>query len=93
MTEATKVKLAAALRAVGFEHLATRAAAGEFSDFDGLGAMPKIVLVGELTKIYKNHNLTSDVIQSAHRIACEVRDGKWDDSAEEAAAWMKKRKK
>jgi len=89
MTEPTKLRLAHALRSAGFEALANRAETGEFSDFDSPHATPKIILARELAKIYQNYSLTSPVMAAAARIAVEVKDGKWDDSKEEAEAWAK----
>lgn len=85
--ESTKSKLAHALRAAGFEQLANRAEQGEFSDFEGPHAVPKVELVGELSRIYKNPVIASVVCQKAHVIAQQVMRGEFDDTKEEAEAW------
>lgn len=87
--EPTKIKLAHALRSAGFEQLANRAELGEFSDFEGPHALPKVELVGELGKIYKNPSIAADICQKAHVIALQVMRGEFDETKEEAEAWAK----
>jgi hypothetical protein len=87
MMESTKVRLAHALRSAGFEQLANRAEQGEFSDYEGPHITPKVELVGELSKIYKNNSLAAATCQMAHNIASQVMRGEFDDTEEEARAW------
>jgi hypothetical protein len=89
MSEPTKALLANALRAAGLGSLADRAATGEFSDFESEHELPKLELIGALSKIYKNGNISAGVCQRAHAIAQAVMRGEWDDTADEAEAWAK----
>jgi hypothetical protein len=86
--EKTKLRLAVRLQEISTE-LATRAESGEFSDFESEHALPKIMLVSELNKIYKNTtNLKRG--QLAYNLASEVMEGKWDETKEEAEAWFQR---
>lgn len=81
MSEPTKEKLAAALRAEGFVALAERAHAGEFDDFESEEHdLPKVALVAAL--------LALDT-PAAERFAARVTDGEFDNTREEAEAWLR----
>jgi predicted nucleic acid-binding protein len=86
--ETTKLKLAIRLQEVS-EELAKRCEKGEFSDYESEHATPKVQLVHELNKIYKDStNLKRS--QLAYKIAGEVMDGKFDETREEAEAWFER---
>jgi len=84
--EATKLRLTNRLRPIS-EDLARRAESGEFSDFESEHATPKIVLV-DLLKRLERHTTSLSVRHDAHMLAQEVIEGLWDDTKEEADAWL-----
>ena len=78
MTTHTKDKLAAALRAVGLEALAVRAATGEFHDYLSPHALPAMELMQALAA-----NGSAPAMRFRHRVAA----GEFDASDEEAKEW------
>lgn len=86
--EITKLRLAIRLQEVSHE-LAERAEQGEFSDYESQHATPKVILVQSLNAISKT---TSNLKrrQLAREIMEEVKDGKWDETREEAEAWFQR---
>jgi len=75
----TKERLAQKLHSLGLLELERRARQGEFSDFEGPHATPKVVLVQELTGI-----------TNAAELRQQVMDGEYDDTKEEAEAWFQR---
>jgi hypothetical protein len=86
--ETTKLKLATALTPIA-ESLAKRAEAGEFSDFESPHPTPKIVLVGELGKMFRNASNPKRA-KLAHELALDIINGKYDETKEEAEAWFER---
>jgi len=78
MSESTKDRLAKALRGAGAPDLATRAEAGEFSDFQSQHAMPKVRLVELL------------VGRGLRSLAEKVTHGLFDDTKAEAEEWWQR---
>ncbi len=76
--ELTKERLAEALDEAGFPDLSTRARTGEFSDFEGPHATPKVELVTELLKMTNGGVFAKRVIA-----------GEFDDTREESEAWFR----
>lgn len=78
----TKERLAQALHAVGLFDLEKRARTGEFSDFEGPHAMPKVELARELGKY---NTAPQDTL--VRKLRQRVMDGDFDDTKEEGEAW------
>lgn len=72
-------KLAGALRDAGLEDLALRAERGEFNDFFGAHAAPKMALVGALRD--------RETPAEAEHLAGRVLAGEFDSDRDEAAEW------
>lgn len=88
----TKERLSRHLRWLGLPVLASRAATGEFSDFEGPHAVPKIVLVRELRDAErkaarrKNDEHCDKVFRIKDLVKLVI-DGEYDDTREESDAW------
>jgi hypothetical protein len=85
MTEHTKDKLAAALRAVGLNEMADQAATGYYHDFLSPLALPEFVLVNGLN--VEARKLPADERGPILDLRDRVIDGDFNASEEEADAW------
>jgi hypothetical protein len=85
MTEHTKDKLAAALRAVGLNEMADQAATGYYHDFLSPLALPEIVLVNQLNieALKLPVQQRTPILELRQRVI----DGDFDASEEEADEW------
>ena len=83
----TKDKLAEALREVGLDAMADKAATGYYHDFLSPLDLPEIVLVNQLNI----EAIRQEANPDRQRAICELRDrvihGDFDASAEESEAW------
>lgn len=74
----TKNKLAEALRKIGLNDMAERAATGYYDDYESELAAPCIQLVADLSKSRK---------QSAQELLKRVKNGEFDATKEERDEW------
>ena len=81
----TKDKLADALRAVGLNDLAERAADGMYHDYLSPLAMPEMQLIRDLTDAM--YERTPDAGQAIAALRKKVIDGHFDASDEESDEW------
>lgn len=81
----TKDKLAAALRELGLNDMAERAADGMYHDFLSPLAMPEMHLIRELTEAM--HAVKPDAGQPIAKLRKRVIDGDFEASQEESDDW------
>lgn len=90
----TKERLSRHLRSIGLTVLASRAATGEFSDFEGPHATPKVVLLQELLKAQEKAKRAKGEhhpkVFAIHDLAQLIKDGQYDDTKAESDAWAAK---
>lgn len=78
MTRASDARLAAALSEAGMPDLAKRAEAGEFNDYFGDSATPKMALVAEISSRDTNE---------CDALVVRVMNGEFDSGRDEALEW------
>ncbi len=77
----TKDKLAAALREIGLDEMAAKAAQGYYDDYESPLATPCLQLLADLSKSHK---------RDARELAKRVKDGEFDSTADEGDIWWAK---
>lgn len=88
MTEHTKDKLAAALRDVGLDSMADKAATGFYHDFMSPLATPELQLLNDLAAVVvhtSRHDVEAakKILELQHRVV----NGDFDATTEEGDAW------
>lgn len=82
--EATKERLAAALREIGLDLLADKAAAGDYDEYESDSALPLTDLACDLAVAVVNGN------EAAQQLRQRMIAGEFDASEDEAEAWWRR---